>query len=1148
MSVAAKLCGELCPAGRHGASAGFRRRALASRCTHAASPPMATPLPAWRRCTLRVRPRLLTRPFSLQGTSRSDSLAILASHGLPGHALPAAFADAAATLGASVAQAGPAWPTLRESASAAHSLSQLLHRGWSFADAAAVAWKQAYARAAVGHAADAAAGAAAFAAHLAPLLARGALEAGALVRPLEWPLPLRLDELASGGAACALRREGACLEAAAGEALSALLLEAAQAGPEVALAALQDWRRRSPAVAAMLPGAALQALALSRPAPLACGAATATPADAGAALNALRVAAELFAQNGDAAGTRARWLRALAARLSPPDSTSVWIGSSLSGPAAALAAAAATAALLAEHPAVGVLQLARQRAVASRCALEGTLLAQPADPDCCVTSAEEEAHEQAGDADERAASCAALVTAESLLAATAGAAAASVELHRELHAAQAQPGAGAPASHLALCLARAGSAEERVRRPPAHPSFDVLPQALHAAAAVEAAALRACCASLHAALGDGGSATELRRSSRTVSAVSAQLLSLGQWRHRALALLAAAPASGPAPAEALLLAWLRLRKPLARLCSALSSASAHDGDAAAAQELLSAAAHAADALDASWGISTVCAPKPLLWRRGGHPLLPGCPETAALELHLRALCDSPALPQDPQLRAALAQAACFFSWAHVGSEASSPQLSAHDARLLFALARDKAAASAALATAPEGGDALDAPSEREVGAACDSALSPSPAAGYHAAAYPWRLHRWPAAAGLARQLRDTCSVASRRSSLALLAALTPCDGGAGAEPPTAAASQHAAQLLAFSLGASGQRLLDAAPLQQLQWLSERAGEDPAAARQLAAAVPAAAHELWFRLHCALWAPREDGAAQPAWADGVSALFRPALSLRLAALADGAAGTAVSHRAATLLQLRLAARAARCGASLGAGAALPHDHPADADRRAVAALAGQLLFACALRWPGCGEAASELEAGRPERAAHALARADCGASHLLAPLLAALAAPAAPRGSPACEASRGAAWTTLGCARLTLLAAELVADPAARDAFKLAHLRARRLDDVAPALALRDAAAQLPGAAQDLRARRRTALALDALDAASARLAARAVPRPVPSAWTAARSELERFAAGLGCVSHPRSVACPRKFCCSALLRNARTILWPCIPP
>jgi hypothetical protein len=1122
-----------------------------------------------------------------------DTAAVLCSTGLPGGSLPVALAAAAASLGAQLLPHGR-WPTLRESAAFGRLLTHLLERGWAPTDAAATAWRQTYACSFASEA-----DCALLSGRAAADIVAGPL-VGTLVRPLTWPSPLHVKELAEASHTCLMRREAAVLEAALASAVAAACAAETGVGARAAIAA---WVASSSAAAPLLSGQDMQTLlrASNTPASAASGA---PHADA-----LLHAALALFieaATPADAA-LRAQFLLELAHRATPsaPIVASLQL---LAAPFSELASASAAAAELSGHPMLAVLHSARLRAATARHRAD-TMSALPVDPDAGVTPAEAQAEEQrvSGSSDvdasdafafgERATSATALLACEALAAAARDACMAAAAVAAEAATAPSAVADGS-GSHLAVALARAAAPSERVRRAPAHRSLDAVPHVLAAVAAVEVALVEACTSGMHAALQEQET-SQLVRAARATARTVVLLRRLAQWRDRCVTLLRS-HGDTPAPVEALLLAWLCLRKPLDRLCAVLVAADV--GSSAAA-----AAAVAAARMDACWGIDVFGAPKPLLWRAAGHPSLPASSAILTYELELRALCGGAELADDPALRTALAHAICFFSWAHVGAKTGAPVLPLADAAELLLLARTKVEAAARVMREPSADKVDDAPVQSEVdaaSAACDG--SDADAAGA-ALAYPWRLCRWRAAAECAAELRTTGALASLRASTPLLTALTLAACGNQSDAAVAAFLRvsSAAALRRHGLCASGRSPLDFAPLQQAEWLAERAVDDPLAASQLADALPVASHELWFRFHAALWSPPAElrNSRAPAWAvaPGPLPLFRPSLTARLAAVADRTGSISVADRPASLLQLRLAARSMRHGVLLGAVPnASTTQAAASADSAAVCTLAVQLIRAYSGALPALGHIAALLAGITPGSAAdaasaleatHAAAGLPSILSLVLVPLLSALASPAAPPGSPADEASRGASWAYLGSARLALLSAELVADPAARDAFKLEHLRTRCAQHVEPEMLVRAAAAALPGAQPCFRGRQRCRTTIASLKARITKLAFRAVPRPAPSLWPAARAEIERFASGLGCVplhlctrlpllpcigsatrastqgryyggvflrdthltSYSFGALHPSQFCQLCCFHQlsvscARTILWRCIPP
>jgi hypothetical protein len=250
-------------------------------------------------------------------------------------------------------------------------------------------------------------------------------------------------------------------------------------------------------------------------------------------------------------------------------------------------------------------------------------------------------------------------------------------------------------------------------------------------------------------------------------------------------------------------------------------------------------------------------------------------------------------------------------------------------------------------------------------------------------------------------------------------------------------------------------------------------------------------------------------------------------MNLFSMIVAAKNVTIVERPVMLLKLRLAARCMRRSLQLSIrDGASSEQLSASADRRAVHVLALQLMLAYTDSLPPLKKVVALLSACDGPAAAASeeleLAAAELPPlfSSMFAPLIAALTTRNQP-GSPEDEASRGAAWSCLGCARLALLAAELVADPAARDAFKLSHIRSRRSQELEPEAQLRAAAAALPGARSFERGLHKCLKALVQADAVVEKLVVRAVQRPTDSSWLPARAEIERFVNGLGCVSPPR---------------------------
>jgi hypothetical protein len=977
------------------------------------------------------------------------------------------MAAAAASLGGANEHRVGAWPTLRELCTAADVVRDLLQRGWSLPAATATAWRQTYVLAASAHGIDPAAALTAYQSHIAPAVALAGMEPWPLVQPLGWPVPFTVADLVWGSPVSMQRRSGAILCVAAAQAFAA----------EVASGSASA---RNPTPTALLP------IALWRQSDTAL---TASGDAERQALNLLRVASAVFVQQCVGDDSSAPWLAALSTRM--------LTNTAPTRASACVEDASAVAAALAHHPVAAVMAAVAQRAAAVRFAHPGMSSALPRDPDAHI-SVEEAAlcGTAAQCVDERRATCMAVLAADALLVASHAAAHSSVMLA----SIQRSAASTSATSQLGLCLARALSPEIRVRQPAAHACVDMVPPVLHAVAALEAAALHQLCAHLRD-VAEGALPAAVGLVCEQVAHGVGLVSRLAEWRDRMVALLCGTDAL---PTDALLIVWLRLRKFMARVVALVSATAADE---------CAAARHATAAMDSTWGISAMDAPKPLLWRQAGHPTMP-TPGLSHLETALRTLCEDPATPHDPQLRVSLVQAACFFTGSHVAADRSreAPALGVDDAQILLSGAQHKALA---LQAAHAEGAAPDAVVASAAAATCDAA----DACGGLELAFPPGLGQWSSTALLATQLRGTATVASLRATLAFVTALSAIPAGAEAQAfiSGAAGSGVAAErLLSFTLNATDRRVLDVAPLQQLAWLA-----DLAQGEELDSALPDAVHELWFRFHSALGRlETSDELGAPL------VLFRPIITARLAGMAATAAKASISERAATILQLRLAVRSIRGGPSLGVAPGTRLSlRAATSDAEAVVTLTAQLLRACAPRWPACAQLAA-LVTAHPRTAVTMLAdtRDGFAAADLVAPLLTAVAAVReqddGALSSPAGEAGRGAAWALLGCVRLALLVAELLADPVARDAFKLAHLRARRDEDVAPELAVRFAAARLPGAPSDSRARGRAEAVLSSLTEGIVRLEARAVPRPADGQWLPIHAEMSRFATGLGCVPSP----------------------------
>ena len=1022
---------------------------------------------------------------------------MLCHGGLPAGSAVRAVLPAIQTLAQQQSRPGLGWPAFREASAFSRTLYQLLGRGWSAADAAETAWRRAY----TSHDEAASASARSF-----PKVADGA---GSLFHPLLWPQQLSVQELVDSTQLTVLRREAAVLEAAFAASISAAASSTFSVQPEQTLSDLSAWVCAFPAAAMLLPETLLLAC-------IGTGSESSgdyTPHGAcpayGNAPAVLRSAAVQFLESCSPldAEKRALLLHSLSERLAPPNAS--W-----ADPFCALRTYAVAASEIVTHPAVALVHSARMRAASAR----GRRLVQslPFDMDAGVTVAEESAAQQRHDSlpqTEQEASCTALTTSEAIMSATC-----RMLLSGAHIAAQQAEAARHVNTVLHLALVRAADPNERVRRAAAHASTDALPHVFAAVAVLEAAVIGICSSWMCDAL-SVDAPDKLGSTSLAAARLLKPLDRLAEWRSRCVAILGDTDCTAPPPVETIVLAWLRMRKSLFKVIELLEST--HGGDEAA-----SAASVAASAMDACCGISDLGAPKPLLWRFAGHPSFPSDRTMHELEGELRMLAESPTLAHDPGLRAALAQAVCFFSWSHVGAEHDVPKLSLSEASAMHALALTKI--RSAELTHELGVDAVDCapqPAEIEAAAAasCDASDATSVAA---AATVPWSLTRWRAAAAAASDLRALAAIASFTASLPVLASLTAaaCGDSSALDVTTAVPAATMTTLLRYGVSATGRSPLDFAPLQQIVWLSERVQDDAAAAAQLKRALPVASHELWFRFHAAAWTvppPCRDG---PLWATsaGIAPLFRPAAIMKLFSMAFAAKSVTVVERPVTLLKLRLAARCLRQGLQLGAVSDAGSEQlSASADRRAVNMLTLQLMHAYADAYPPLGKVMALLSVCNATAGASALESAAATLpplfSSLFLPLVTSLASRDQP-GSPEDEASRGAAWSMLGCARLALLAAELVADPAARDAFKLGHVRTRRSQELEPEVQLRAAAAALPGARTFERSSYKCQMALARADAVVEKLVVRAVPRPADSTWLPARAEIERFVNGLGCVA------------------------------
>ena len=1030
-----------------------------------------------------------------------DVAAVLCRGGLPAGSAMHAVLSAIHALANQQSRPGLSLPAFREAAAFSRTLYELLGRGWSAADAAETAWLQVY---------TSQSEAAATSARSFPKVT-GCF--GSLYYPLLWPQQLSVQELVDATHLTVLRREAALLEAAFAASISAAASLASKSQPDETCRDLSTWVQAFPAAAALLPETHVLACIGTGGAFSSDNAPHGVPCALTKAHAVLQSAAVQFLESCSPldAKQRALLLRSISERLAPPDAS--W-----AEPFSALRAYAVAASELASHPAVALLHSARLRAASAR----GRLLAQsvPFDLDAGVTVAEECAVQQQDGLpqNERAASCAALLTSEAIMSATC-----RMLLSGAYLAAQQAEAARHVATNLHLALKRAADPNERVRRAPAHGSTDALPHIFSAVAALEAAVIGVCCSWMSAAF-----SVNVPEQLGSASLASARLLKpldrLTEWRSRCVAILGDTECTAQPPVETIVLAWLRMRKSLSKVIELLESTPAEDA-------VSSAAFAAASVMDACCGISNLVAHKPLLWRFAGHPSLPIDRTMHELEGELRTLAESPTLAHDPGLRAALAQAVCFFSWSHVGAEHDAPKLALQEASALHALAAAKVKSAELM---PElGVDAVDcAPPPAEIDAAAAASCDALDAIGAAAAeTVPWTLTRWRAAADAAHDLRALAAIASFTASLPVLASLTVAASSDSFALDSTSLVPVAAMtaLLRYGVSATGRSPLDFAPLQQIVWLSERVQEDAAAAAQLKRALPAASHELWFRFHAAAWtapSPCRDG---PLWATstGIAPFFRPATIMNLFSMIVAAKNVTIVERPVMLLKLRLAARCMRRSLQLSIrDGASSEQLSASADRRAVYVLALQLMLAYTDSLPPLKNVVALLSACDGPAAAASeeleLAAAELPPlfSSMFAPLIAALTTQNQP-GSPEDEASRGAAWSCMGCARLALLAAELVADPAARDAFKLSHIRSRRSQELEPEAQLRAAAAALPGARSFERGLHKCLKALVQADAVVEKLVVRAVQRPTDSSWLPARAEIERFVNGLGCVSPPR---------------------------
>lgn len=1004
------------------------------------------------------------------------------------------------------------WPTLREASAFGLLVTSLMERGWPACTAASTAWRQVY----TCSLSDSTSSPYTSGDTVHAIVSGWACSDDTLLRPLMWPAPLGVAELAGASPSLLMRREAAILVSA----LAAAVATGCVRTGDGAAGAVPPWLHRSSAAAPYVSVAALRSFLSKQLAPepvKSC-------ADAHHVNGLMRGALSLFmdAATPFDAATRAQFLRELDLRMSPPSDAL-----QLQAPVSLLTSCASAAGELSRHPVLDLLHAVRVRAAEARCCAD-VVSAFPSDKDAGVTAAEELAalrcldapqHADASDESEVAATAQALCACEALMSATRVALQAAAEI-AVLSAAASDIAASPTSSHLTVCLQRAASPADRIRRAAAHPALDALPLVLAAAASVEMTVISASIVAMQGAL-ETQKPSQLLYAARIVAERAAQLRRVAEWRVRVIELLSVPAISTPPPVEALLMAWLCLRKPLVRLCALLQACDAHAPAAASA-------AVAASEMDACWGISAAGAPKPLLWRAGGHPSLPSSVDVCGMELELRGLCEVSELAHDAALRAGLADAVCFFSWTHVGAATNMRVLPGNDAAELLSLSRAKVQA---LRSELDRNGADTGSIQADADAASETCDGPDANARGTTLTFPRRASVSHVGSACAAALRSVHTLANLRCSVPLLTALTgACSSQSAMDIAVHLRGSDAVTLLQHGLAATDRSPLDLAPLKQTNWLAERALDDPAALEQLMAALPSVAHELWFRFHSSLWAQQFELERAPPWsvASGPMQLFRPSLAARLAASAERAAEASVSERPAVLLQLRLTTRSLRHGETCGAlpdAALLPSAGAADA--LACRTLAAQLLRAYQSAAPVLARVAALLSSDTHEGTVTALDElrvacehdASSTASRIFLPLLVALASATAdrPAGSAADEAARGESWAHLGAARLALLSAELLADPAARDAFKLKHVQSLCRDEAEPEVLLRSAAAALPGAHQGLRARARADASVETLRARASRLASRVVPRPLPSVWGAARAEIDRFASGLGCV-------------------------------
>jgi hypothetical protein len=193
------------------------------------------------------------------------------------------------------------------------------------------------------------------------------------------------------------------------------------------------------------------------------------------------------------------------------------------------------------------------------------------------------------------------------------------------------------------------------------------------------------------------------------SVVWLQLRAVQQWRWDLLRLLhddgdTAQPASLQRSYERLLHGWMRLRKAAAALLAAAEPAGDTREEASGWRDAAARWAAAAGQLDGGAGIDAGQPPaKPLLWKRGGRPLLPRSLPLSEAYCSLLALCDASRVGaagfaadhrSQPQ---ALAQAGVHL--AELDGEGGGRELNAEDRDAVAAAAAAHVAADPALRAA-----------------------------------------------------------------------------------------------------------------------------------------------------------------------------------------------------------------------------------------------------------------------------------------------------------------------------------------------------------------------------------------------------------------------------------------------------------------